>query len=185
MKKISDKLVIALITAALLGLVNYVFGIIGDPAQDVWVVLFGSPEDKAVRHYEEKLKEAQQDSLAQIAQDWIEKQQLIEDSLAHKELVSRIQDHEKKLACLKREIDLAESDPCYRNSLFYVQGDLFDGRGWTIKSVNCMGAEIPAGTYGSFPLILLNDKWRKRHFPYERLIVAIELNATLGRCIYK
>ena len=43
MKKVSDKLVIALITAILLWLVNSVLGVIGDPAQNVWVILFGSP----------------------------------------------------------------------------------------------------------------------------------------------
>ena len=152
------------------------------PAGNLWIDLFGSAEDRALKGYTSKQIQSQRDSLAQVALDWQRQQDSIaleekirRDSLAQ---VTRIE----ALACLQREINKSEENIC-QSTLYYYRGIRAKGTNWFIRSTRCLDRfMIPAGLYGNFPLVLLDSRWVKRRFPYRSSVSAREVAYALGIC---
>ena len=136
------------------------------PVIELWIDVFGSIEEKALKDYQDSRSASKKDSLVQIALPWKAKQ----DS----------SDQAKKLEavlCINREINRGKENPC-KSTVYYFR---VVRKNWLIGSTKCSQLFIPR----KIPAILLDRSWVKRHFPYARIagkIREVDIARVFGKC---
>ena len=170
-----------------IGLVASMMAIVGffssfrSPIVEVWIEMFGSEEERALRDYKKMMAESKEDSVAREALSWKAKQDSINESWkAEMDSLERFFEREA-VKCIKREIERGKEKPC-ESSVYYYKESWKGRTGWFIGATECLeNFHIPAYSE-DFPVSLLDRKWLKRNFLFRSKIEEQEVARLDGRC---
>ena len=161
-----------------------------EPARGLWIDVFGSPEQKASKEYQDHKSKISKEDSVQVALSWKAEQ----DSLKQVKRREAVQ-------CIKREIDRGKENPCV-SSIYYYHIDYYTDIGidysialgelgelgeldlsvnWFIGSTECPQMFLIFGHPKTMPAASSSRKWIKRYFATP-IVREAEIARIFGRC---